>query len=254
MRGYSVLGVSWVVTSLLGCASTSDPSPPPPAASCLARPSAMLHFWPGDGNGRDVVVGADASVLSGASFANGFVASGGGQAFLFDGLDASAQVPDRPSLNPTDSFTLMAWARVDSEVGNSGTVVGKGRHQDEGFVIDHTSGVWRGFLRNAAGQAIQIRSGPFTLGVWAHLALTWDGQLVSFYRDGSLVGALASSTLRPSDSFLGIGFRSEEGFTDAELDFEFSGAVDEVGFFGRALNANEISDIFEAGAEGICKT
>ncbi len=234
--------------------SCGDRSPSQDSGTdCLPQPDGLLHFWPGDGNGRDIVGGADATLLAGATFTRGFVSSGNGQAFLFDGIDANARVADRPTLNPTAGFTLHAWARLDSDEANSGPVAGKGRHQREGFVIDHIDGVWRGFIRNAGGGAVQIRAGPFSLGVWTHLALTWDGQSVAFYVNGVPVGTAPSTTIRSSDSFFGIGYRSEEGFSDAELDFEFHGAVDEVTYFGRALDAREIAEIFLRGAAGICK-
>lgn len=37
--------------------------PPPATIACVERPSGMLHFWPGDGNGRDILGGADASLV-----------------------------------------------------------------------------------------------------------------------------------------------------------------------------------------------
>lgn len=116
---------------------------------------------------------------------------------------------------------MTAWARLDSDASNNGVV-----------------------------------AGPFTLGVWAHLTLTWDGQVGNFYVNGALAISRPSpfSALPAIPSFFGIGYRSEAGFTDAELDFEFDGAVDEVAFFDRALAAQEVAAIFNAGSRGMCKT
>jgi len=251
-----------LLTSMAGVVSVACTTiievvpPPPPLPSCVARPTGMLHFWPGDGSGRDVVGGADAQVLDGATFTPGFVSSGSGQAFLFDGVDANARVSDRPSLNPTTAFTLMAWARLDSNAAFTGPVAGKAEHVSEGFAIDHHLGVWRGFVRHSSGATIRLNGPPFTLGEWTHLALTWNGQTGRLYVAGEVAVALPSPfvTLPPIPTFFGIGYRSEAGFTDAELDFEFDGAVDEVGFFDRALTSSEIADVFEAGEDVICKT
>lgn len=220
---------------------------------CLIAPDGLVHFWTGDGSGEDLVAGADATLLSGATFTPGFVSSGTGEAFLFDGVDANARVVDMPSLRPTTGFTLNAWARLDSDQANSGPVVGKGRHQQDSYAIDHVDGVWRGFVRDAAGVARQVRGGPFRLGEWTHLALTWDGTNVRFYVDGAHAGTEAATGVFSTDSFLGIGYRSEEGFDDDELDFEFAGAVDEVGYFDRALDAVEVAEVFAAASDGICK-
>ena len=135
----------------------------------------------------------------------------------------------------------------------TGPVAGKGRHTDEAFVIDHFDGRWRGFIRDELRRSIQIRSDPFTLGRWTHLALTWDGSTVTFYVDGESVGRGLSATINSTDSFFAIGYRNEEGFTDAELDFEFEGATDDVAYANRPLTSDEIAAVFEAGADGICR-
>jgi len=247
MTGRSVSIALTIIVSVLSSYACSD------SPDCLIAPDGLVHFWTGDGSGGDLVGGADATLLSGATFTSGFVSSGTGEAFLFDGVDANARVVDMPSLRPTTAFTLNAWARLDSDQANSGPVVGKGRHQQDSYAIDQIDGVWRGFVRDAPGSARQVRGGPFRLGEWTHLALTWDGANVRFYVDGALAGTQAATSVYSTDSFLGIGYRSEEGFEDEELDFEFAGAVDEVGYFDRALDAVEVGRIFASGSDGICK-
>lgn len=236
-----------VVVSVFSSSACSD------SPDCLIAPAGLVHFWTADGSGEDLVAGADATLLSGATFTPGFVSSGTGEAFLFDGVDANARVVDMPSLRPTTGFTVNAWARLDSDRAFTGPVVGKGRHQQDSYAIDHFNGVWRGFVRDASGIARQIRADSFRLGEWTHLALSWDGSDVRFYVDGALAGTQPATGVYSTDSFFGIGYRSEEGFEDEELDFEFAGAVDEVGYFDRALDAMEVGEIFAAGSDGICK-
>ena len=55
-----------------------------------------------------------------------------------------------------------------------------------------------------------------------------------------------------TDAFAGIGARSEEGFEDDELALEFTGEIDEVMFFGRALDPAEIRAVYET-TFGLCK-
>lgn len=89
--------------------------------------------------------------------------------------------------------------------------------------------------------------------MWHHIAGTYDGAKLQMYIDGHRwgstlkhVGAISSM---PSDSFVAIG--SEDGrtqFSDCIGSRYFTGLIDEVRIYNRALSAAEIKGIFDAGA------
>lgn len=64
--------------------------------------------------------------------------------------------------------------------------------------------------------------------------------------NGSLVGSAPLDAIQTSGVFLGIRGRSERGHSDASLELEFDGTIDEIGFFGPALAASEIASIVNA--------
>lgn len=168
-------------------------------------------------------------------------------------MDAIARVANNSDWNPTVSFSAQAWARPGAVPTFNGAIVGTGRNGDEVFVIDHHAGDWRAFIRDSNRSDRRIHGQPIQPGVWTHLALTWDGQLLVFYVDGIQAGDVPVTNLNSSNAFLGIGGRSEEGFTDAELAFEFVGEIDEVAMFSRALTASEVQAIHAAGTLGSCR-
>lgn len=224
------------------------------AAGCTATPSGLSHWWAGDGNPGDLAGSLHGAEFFGVAYTPGLVTSGNGEAFLFDGIDAIVEVPTAPSISPTTSFSVEAWARLDSFVPGNGTVVGKGHPFQEVFAVDLFNGAWRSYIRFPNnGPAIRIHAGAPQLGVWVHLALTWDGTQMAFYRDGALAGTAPISAINSSFSFLGIGHRSEQGFPDNQLDFEFDGAIEEVGFYARELTATEVASMASAGSDGRCK-
>lgn len=208
----------------------------------------MAHWWPGEGTGADVIGGLDAAVIDGAGYAPGLPTAGGGQAFQFDGVDAIARVEDNDDLNPTVAFSVQAWARPGADPTFNGAIIGKGHPLADTYVIDHESGVWRGFSgRNVInGPAIQS-------GVWTHLVLAWDGQTLIFYVDGLEAGRRGVTSLGTTDAFLGIGNRSELGVPDENIELEFAGEIDEVAMFSRALTASEVQAIHAAGTLGSCR-
>ena len=87
---------------------------------------------------------------------------------------------------------------------------------------------------------------------WTHVAMRWDGEVLTLYIDGQPVRAETVNSINVTDGPVGIGARSEEGFTDDELELEFEGEIDEVMFFGRALGEEEIKSVFDNTAVGFC--
>jgi len=86
---------------------------------------------------------------------------------------------------------------------------------------------------------ILANSGPH------HLAVTKSGSLYSMYYDGLLVNTGASVTSATGDRRIVIG--------SDNVGSRFIGDIDEVEVFNRALSANEIQAIVDAGTFGKCK-
>jgi hypothetical protein len=81
-------------------------------------------------------------------------------------------------------------------------------------------------------------------GVWAHLACTWDGTVLAFYRDGVLQGEATLPTAYPAGLPLTIGalpqYRSE-GWT---------GSLDDVLLYIRAMTAAEVKRLYTVMQDG----
>lgn len=75
--------------------------------------------------------------------------------------------------------------------------------------------------------------------------MTWDGDRLAFYADAAEQGTRSAGSIHVTDTFAGIGARSEEGFGDDGLALEFTGEIDEVMFFARALDPAEIRAVYE---------
>jgi C4-dicarboxylate-specific signal transduction histidine kinase len=80
-------------------------------------------------------------------------------------------------------------------------------------------------------------------GLFCHVAATYDGQIMRLYLDGAQVGRLAAS------GTVGAGVAVELS-SDVE---PLHGLLDEAGIYNRALSAEEIQAIYDAGNSGKCK-
>ena len=116
-------------------------------------------------------------------------------------LDASGdyvEIPDSPSLSPTQAMTLEAWIRPR---GNSNLIV---KHQGDAggggrsFAFQaNANGSLRGVISHdgSAGNAIDAYSGTgfFSMNVWSHVALTYDSSTMRFYVNGVEVGSVSGA-------------------------------------------------------------
>jgi fibronectin type 3 domain-containing protein len=160
-----------------------------------------------------------------------------GNALSFNGTNAWVTVNSSSSVNFTSAMTVEAWVNP-SALGNPyRTVVFREQPGNEVYVLyaNETSNpkapvaeVYVGGYKDAIGTT------TLATGAWTHLAETFDGSSVRLYVNGTLVsttaaaGALASST-----SPLRIGGNNIWGEY-------FSGLIDEVRVYNRALSAAEI--------------
>src|SRR5262245_9931861 len=78
------------------------------AQSCEQLPRGVLGWWPGDGNALDLTSGANnGALMNGATYAAGV----DGQGFSFDGINDRVDIPDAPTLRPSQ-FSLLAWVKL----------------------------------------------------------------------------------------------------------------------------------------------
>jgi hypothetical protein len=197
----------------------------------------MVAWWPGDGNTRDIVGGNKGAWHGTTAYAAGEV----GRAFSFNG-SSYVQVPSTASLSPTAAITLDAWITA------SGTPAGR--------IVDKiTAGGADGYLLDVLGSKLRLivdgqgLSGASTLqsGVTYHVAGTYDGSTMTVYVNGVADGTRLFSGTIPTNSLpVRIGADSTGANT-------FTGWIDEVEIFNRALSAGEIQAIHNAGPAGKCK-
>ena len=220
---------------------------PPP---CLPQPPNLVGWWPGEANADDIVGGNSGTVPGGVTFASGEV----GQAFSFDGasyVDAS----DSSLPVGNSSATISAWISTTQHGEHYfvswGSRIGCGDPVSNEialgvFVDNHL------ILESCGGN---IRSSTVVNdGTWHHVAGVWYGSdIAAVYVDGVNVTVNDCSWgCLPSIDIISSGHLNIGQLVDAG--YNFSGLVDEVQIFNRALSTSEIQAIFAAGSAGLCKT
>jgi hypothetical protein len=235
------------------------------AQTCDPAPSGLISWWPGDGNANDIASTNNATLQGGATATNaGFVDS----CFVFDGTNGYAAIPDAPSLHPTN-LTIEAWVRCDlldtptttSYPGQQYVIFHQNaeEYNFEGFDLAKdrrpqyvaTNDTWSFEMTSVDGENVYLESQTFVqTNVWYHIAGVRGSNYIQLYVNGVLE---AQSNV---DFPVGYGNFPLYFATTGQsyYDHKFAGALDEVGFYDRALSSNEIAAIYAAGRGGKCKT
>ncbi|WP_433379310.1 LamG domain-containing protein [Actinoplanes sp. CA-142083] len=210
----------------------------------VSRDGVMTGNWKFDGNTQDSSPKAiHATAINGPDYT-------GGQASMPDPndlalrLDGSAKWVQAPHAVDTDrSFSVAAWARVD-KLGSLPAVLSQDGNQVSAFKVRARSdGRW-GFVMfagdvvddgtkrdEAVGDAIQ-------LGQWTHLVAVYDAgaHQIQLYVNGVLAGSAAHTQTWNATGGFQIGRAKWAG---GPVEY-FTGAIDDVAAYSRALFASEI--------------
>lgn len=172
-----------------------------------------------------------------------------GSAFAFDGsANEGFRVTPADALATPSQFTVTAWLlaetgfegcplnRTDSTV--PGGDVWQLCNDADGLHVFNT-----GVATGALHDGIQI---PWD-DTWHHVALTWDGGVELLYIDAEVTGAVSVELHQHgSDQYTFGADIDPDGSGQPYADAGFTGSLDEIRMFDRALGAAEIQDEFTA--------
>ncbi len=220
---------------------------------CGASPAGLISWWPGEFNAEDANQNNFGSLVGGVGFMPGVV----GNAFSFNGSSANVRIPDSPTLDVTNEFTLGAWVKptVIPDYPNGALVISKvgpiSNLNGYQMALTRTGGqntIWCGF--NESGGAWpqhNVTGGAVPLGEWTYVSCTYDHNTLAVQQNGVRVGStvVGAVTVVNTSSDLRIG-------TDDVGQQFFNGLIDEPMVFGRALSDSELGSLFDNGVRGVC--
>jgi hypothetical protein len=228
------------------------------ALTCTSPPSGLVSWWPGDGNAHDIVGTNDGTLLNAVTFAPGKV----GQAFSLNGVNQYVNVGSSTTFDVLN-FTIDAWVHVDpaTNVGEKRVisrddvlVAGSNRQlfdlkSSSPFASGGASGHAVFSILKAGALSDASAPAPLTAG-WHHLAGVRFGSTIALYVDGVSV----ANTTTPITGTISPVAPLVLGQVSPAYNGEFfSGLIDEVEIFDRALSASEIQAVFNADSAGKCK-
>jgi surface protein len=214
--------------------------------------AAGYHFDEGAGSiaNDDSTYANDGTLGAGVTWTTGQYGTGG---LYFNGASNSyVTVPDDPSLNFSNAFTLEAWVKTDSQSNPGGFAsiisrqnnygdyggYGLGLYYGEGGNPDHSSVIFY-ITKDTGGYYYAWPFDVIEAGTWNHLVGTWDNREMTLYINGEIVDyGVASFDMGQTANNLYIGGDPDTGNVASPI--EFLGVIDEPRVYSRALSHEEV--------------
>jgi uncharacterized protein (TIGR03437 family) len=223
-------------------------------SACLAPPSGLVSWWPGDTNNDDIAGSNNPNASSAITLVPAEVLDG----FSF-GTNGYLQIPASPSL-ANQNFTWAAWVKPNGPGPNNDSYGSTIVEQDiDGYDLS-VALFWRSspdnrfvFVFGNTSTEMFTSTDTFTTGSFYHVAATYDGSVFRLFVNAVAEGSFAEAKSVPySTNPWDIG---SAGLNGISVDYPrtLNGVVDEVQAFDRALSQSELESIYNAGAAGECK-
>jgi uncharacterized sulfatase len=213
---------------------------------------ALIHHWKLDGDATDSVGSADGTEQGGAGYATGRI----GQAVSLDGVDdhISTTIPGNGVMPATD-YTLMAWVFWDGANGSRGYIAGGQNSGINGevFTMSRSAGgtdriLFLNLLPDGGqgNSIVESADSSISTGTWQHVAYTVDSTNgTTLYLNGSPVGTNPTRTTHTAaTTVFNIGNNPQTGVASP-----FDGLIDEVAVFSGVLDASQINNAKNGGAQ-----
>jgi sulfur relay (sulfurtransferase) complex TusBCD TusD component (DsrE family) len=221
--------------------------------------SGLVAYYPFNGNANDASGGGRHGIVQGPVLAADRFGNGNA-AYRFNGASPTTGKPNRittpQNASFADGFTASVWISGSTDLRSGNYILGSGLNGSRwiGLRVDQRAATSAGRrVLNAEGfTSIGSRSTPappssptaleiVADGVkWSHVVLAVGGRTMAVYVDGRLSASIPVGTMRPPPtSRLVIG-----DFEDAITGACWSGRIDDVRIYNRALSESEVRALY----------
>lgn len=163
-----------------------------------------------------------------------------GQGLSLNGSSAAVNVADNAALDPS-TVTVSAWIKRTTSAASFPVILSK-ESGSTGYVLhlqDTDEIKWK--INGDEATDILTTSADLSTGTWYHVVGTYDGTNLRLYINGVLSDT-SPKTGAVADSSIGVTIGQ---YGDA--DNKFSGVIDDVRVYSRALTATEVKQLYLMG-------
>ncbi len=216
-----------------------------------------IHFWSLDEVNGPIIdrVGNADGQLHGGVVQNrpSFTVAGSATQFCWQGHPGYIEITHRDSFLLNEG-TLSFWFKDTGAQRKAGLISKDSKNYDTGgHLTAMTDGMGLSIRLQSASESYYVTSPSISLDQWYHAAFTFGGEGMHLYLNGSLVdsnvypGGMGSTSggLGNLEPFVfGSSARHSDDLSATPLRDYYSGLLDDVAIYGRALDGTEIRHIY----------
>ena len=166
-----------------------------------------------------------------------------GSAYSFNGTSAYMQTGNYDIATTSTPISYSCWFKADIAGNWYNTLISHAADGSTGPAMIVGNSVFTNRLAVYPGTVGYIYGGYPTVNVWHHAAMTFDGTTTSLYLDGAFNANTAADITSGNRPFLISRWAmSADGY--------FSGLIDDVRIYNRALGASEVVALYGEGGWG----
>ena len=180
-----------------------------------------------------------------------------GNCLSFDGISSYVDCGNGASLRPASAVTVAGWVKQSAlsyYAPIAGFIYDQGSDESGYAILSWTTptpsgyGGWIRMGANTDGGYMPRVTTGYTLGQWTHVVLTYNGSVTTLYVNGSANKQTSADTgnldYNPQTTFkMGV-------FQAGDWWLPYSGLIDEVAVWNRALSQTEVDDLYNNGPLG----
>ena len=209
--------------------------PPPPPGSTTNLLISHWNFDEASGPGALDSTGPNPGTLVNGPLRDPAGRFGG--ALQFDGINDYVNMPDSPSLDLSNRFSISLWFRPSQLLhAGSGRKDLLQKFLSYWIILNYPNGDGRlSFVLNSGSPYARSTTTIWQSNQWYHVAATYDGVIMKLYINGVLEGSTPSVFLPASTTYpLQVGGNTTQGYW-------FPGAIDDVRLYGNPLAAAAVT-------------
>jgi hypothetical protein len=208
----------------------------------------LIAHFPFDGNANDTSGNGNNGTVYGATLTTDRFGNAN-SVYSFDGLNDYIDYGYSPAFSPSNAITIAAWIKRNGNIGLSGSQDYIVARLDDYSTRAYYLGFWYDCLQMEVSEDGGIYNRllntayphPITDQNWHHVAGVFEEGTITLYIDGVAVygGDIwgHANSINQNQSSLFIGFDLADG------GYYFSGSIDEVRLYSRALSQSEIAQL-----------
>ena len=205
----------------------------------LAVSDGLISYWSFDGNATDSV-GSNNGTVNGATLTSG-IKGLLNTAYSFN-AGSNQYINFSNVLGTSNNLTVVAWI-YPSSVSGMQEIVSKWNNGNAGDFHFYLNGNHLYMARNSTPGTSAVSGAILSSNTWYQVAGVYDGTNMTLYVNGTQSG---SPQVSNSESPSSVNFLVGAYYNLSSLSSFFSGSIDSVRIYNRALTADEVTTIYNS--------